>query len=124
MNRLCTGHYAYTALSALLLSAASLACSSEGSSFGGDGGTGNQSMAGSGNVIAGTSSTGGVPSSAGTSNNTSGSNPGGGNGNTSGSNPGGGNGNTGGSGGDAPVGGSGGAPGVPCPKPAGEICHE
>lgn len=125
MNRLCTGHYAYTALSALLLSAASLACSSEGSSFGGDGGTGNQSTAGTNSTTAGTNSTGGVPGTAGTSSGTSGSNPGGGNGNTSGSNPGGGNGNTGGgSGGDAPVGGSGGAPGVPCPKPAGEICHE
>jgi hypothetical protein len=131
MIRLCTGHLAFTALSALLLSAAGLACSSEGSSFGGDGGTGNQGTAGSNSqATAGTGATtpgGGTGNStAGSGNGTAGSaNPTGGTGNnTAGTgNPGGGTGNnTAGTGGSGGTGGTGAM--EPCPKPAPEICHE
>lgn len=131
MNRLCTGHLAYSAISSLLLSAASLACSSEGSSFDGGGGTGNASTAGSSNGTAGSSNPGGGSSNngtagssngtAGSSNGTAGSIPGGGTGNgTAGSNPG------GGSAGDTAGGSGGTGPAVPCGpgKAVGEICHE
>lgn len=131
MNRFCTGHLASTALSALLVSAASVACSSEGSTFGSAGGTGNTSTAGSGNGTAGSSTPGGGTGngSAGSGNGTAGSsnsaagssNPGGGTGNgTAGSDPG------GGSGGDTAGGSGGTGPAVPCGpgKQVGEICHE
>jgi hypothetical protein len=133
MNKLRIGHLAYTAISVLFLSALGAGCSSEGSSFGTGGSTSGPSMSGSGNATAGSSdgtagsgNPGGGNSNgtAGSSNGTAGSsNPGGGNSSTAGSNPSGGS-NPGG--GDTGTGGGGGGapPTEPCPKPAGEICHE
>jgi hypothetical protein len=111
------------------LCAAGVACSSQGSDFGGAGGeTGNVSTAGSSNATAGS----GTTPAGGSGNGTAGTgNPGGGTGSTTQTggtgngtggtgNPGGGTGNntagTGGSGGTVPT--------EPCPKPEGEICHE
>jgi hypothetical protein len=132
MNELRTGHLAYTAISVLFLSALGAGCSSEGSSFGTGGSSGSPSMSGSGNGTAGsgdgtagsgTPGGGSNPGAAGSSNGNAGSsNPGGGSSNgTAGSTPGGG---TNPGGGDTSTGGGGGAPSEPCPKPAGEICHE
>jgi hypothetical protein len=136
MNKLRTGHVAYIAISVLFLSALGAGCSSEGSSFGTGGTTSGPSMSGSGNDTAGSSPSGTAgtsspnggssPGAAGTSPGTAGTNnPNGGSSNsTAGSDPGGGNNNSGGGGAGTGGGGGGAPPAEPCPKPAGEICHE
>ncbi|HKY39698.1 MAG TPA: hypothetical protein VJN18_27360 [Polyangiaceae bacterium] len=92
-------------------------CGGKGSSFDGEGGS-NPGGGSGNNPSAGTN---GVQTG-GSSNPTGGNGTTGGNGNTSGSsNPTGGSAGTPGGGGDG-VGGS--PPAEPCPKPAGEICHE